>query len=112
MRLFYKEGVRIRGTCPEIVEGTMVVASVMNEAGYDCTITSGVEGSHSETSLHYDGRARDFRSKHILTPLAMEYQVRERLAPLGDFDFVVEDFGEDNEHFHLEWQPKGSKGHL
>ncbi len=119
MAIYYKDGVRIRGTCPEVLEAQHVVEQVFAEHGFDLIITSGLEGSHSNTSLHYVGHARDYKSKHISSvekKLLIRDEVKARLAPLGDFDFLLEDLGDDgpegNEHFHLEYQPKGAAGHL
>jgi len=107
----YKEGVNIRGTCPEILEGQMVVNEVLAQYGYITFVTCGREGSHSWTSRHYDGRARDYRSKHIHRDMLphVRNEIKSRLKPLRDFDFILEGLNGPNEHFHLEWQPKGER---
>lgn len=82
----------------------VMVASVhdtLKEAGYDCTITAGLDGKHSAGSLHYVGMALDFRTRVI--PGADREPLRAKIsARLGpDFDVVLE-----ADHYHVEYQPK------
>jgi hypothetical protein len=69
-------------------------------------LTSGDDSHHSNTSLHYAGNAHDWRSRHL--PADVKLQLRETVnQALGpDYDFILEDLGEDNEHFHLQYKPK------
>lgn len=69
-------------------------------------ITSGDDGTHKQNSKHYTGDALDFRSKHwggdydrFLAP------IRAALGP--DYDVVLESKGLDQEHLHIEYDPKG-----
>lgn len=78
-----------------------VVASVFNEYGYDCTITSAMEGEHSKNSLHYVGRALDFRTRDILSYNADAIVERAKGALGPDFDVVLE-----KTHLHVEYDPK------
>jgi hypothetical protein len=66
------------------------------------TITSALDGTHSANSLHYKGRALDFRTRDLSE--AEKQQVFERMkAQLGlDYDVVLEDT-----HLHIEYDPKG-----
>ena len=63
--MILKPGVRVRGVRPETVIGMMVVASVLAKHGYECVITSCTAGTHSRTSLHYQGAAFEARSRHL-----------------------------------------------
>ena len=97
--------VRIAGMVPEMVMANLVLASHWPE-GFDMVLTSANDSHHSHTSLHYAGAACDWRSKHL--PGSVKLELREAVNDaLGDdFDFLLEDLGGANEHFHLEFQPK------
>lgn len=105
MSLAIKHGVRIHGIRPEVVLAAFIVEGTMREAGYATTITSCVDGSHSNASLHYTGSALDIRTRDI--PADKLELLRTSIADrLGmDFDFILE-----ADHFHLEWQPKKPLG--
>ena len=63
---------------------------------------------HSPKSKHYLGLAVDFRTKHLLNDtlkLLVLNEVKRQLSPLG-FDVILESLGKENEHLHLEWDPK------
>ena len=100
MSLSLKKGVRL----PPAMAMSFAVTSVhdaLREEGYTCTITSGMEGSHSRASLHYVGLAFDIRTRTM--PSGELERIREKLAErLGDtFDVVLE-----STHIHIEHQPK------
>lgn len=74
----------------------------------DLVITSGHEDStrHSHTSFHYAGAAVDLRTHTIPRP-ALRQVVSSIAGRLGrDFDVILEDEGRDNEHLHIELQPR------
>lgn len=101
-----KPGVSIKGLRPEILLGVQICDRVFKEFNLTLVITEVTGGAHGFGSLHYVGLAVDFRCRHI--PNDMKHLVlqtcRDRLW--NEFDFILEDEGEDNEHFHLEYQPK------
>jgi hypothetical protein len=78
-----------------------IIAARFEQYGSPCTITSAFDGTHSRVSLHYGGRALDFRLWHV--PLEdhadLITQLKEDLG--RDFDVVLE-----NDHIHIEFQPK------
>lgn len=85
----------------------LAVNDIFSKAGYPCIITSCNDGTHSPNSLHYSDSAFDFRSKQISSTAEKENilnLVKEALTV--DFDVLLEDSGTDNEHFHLEYDPK------
>ena len=96
-----KPGVRILGLKPELLLGIMIVERGYAIHGIKCVITSIVDGKHSRGSIHYAGYACDFRTRNI--PAHMVDLVYKKLKEaLGaDFDFIYE-----QDHFHLEYQPK------
>lgn len=100
--LFLKPGVRITGMRPEILLAAVVAERVFEKAGFECTITSCMEGQHMIGSLHAKGAAIDLRTRHI--PQAAELrQIVDRIkACLGaQYDVVVE-----SDHLHIEFDPK------
>lgn len=95
------------GVTPQVFFALNIIEDVMryhkNEKYYDLIITSGSEASarHSVTSLHYSGNAVDVRCRDFTASekVKIRYSVNDRLGI--DFDFILE-----NDHFHLEYQPK------
>ena len=84
-----------------------VVNDIFNKAGYPFVITSCNDSTHGLHSLHYADAAFDFRSKHILKTEEKQQMlslIKEALT--ADFDVLLEDAGTDQEHFHLEYDPK------
>ena len=87
---------------PEI---TMIIPSVAARfeqcgASY-CMITSAMDGTHSEKSLHYKGLALDFRIKHLSRPDDAGRITANLRRDLGDnYDVVLE-----KTHIHIEYDP-------
>jgi len=106
--------VSIKGFNPELVLALIIVDQVMKEQGQEAIITSGSEEStrHGKTSLHYDGGASDLRSKCFAHPQSVLALCKEALGHNPDIDIILEYEGEDNEHFHIEWQPKRKSKYL
>lgn len=103
-----KGGVRLTDLCPQMALGAVIVAAVFERFGAECVVTSGNDSRHSERSLHYKGRAMDFRTK-FESLNGREQALRDAVKEaLGDeFDVVIEAIGTTNEHLHVEWDPKG-----
>jgi hypothetical protein len=97
-----KAGACVIGMEPRMVRACIVIGKVYAQFGpYTCVLTSGVDGTHSLVSLHYRGRAADFRFWNV--PEARRPALRDALkAALGkDFDVVLE-----KDHIHVELDPK------
>lgn len=96
-----KHGVNVTGLQPEMVLALMVVHSHYAKIKKACVITSGLDGVHSENSLHYVGRALDFRTRHIDT-VGQRKALTKRIAKaLGDeYDVIFE-----GDHIHVEHDP-------
>lgn len=98
----FKAGVRLEKLTPQMVLGAMIVAQVYLEVcGIVATITSGSDGDHSPTSLHYEGNALDFRTRDLppsRVPTVVE-KVRDRLGE--NYDVVFE-----KDHLHVEYDPE------
>lgn len=103
-----KDGVRIVGLRTEMVAALDVADGVFSqyvpdsESGRHTVVTSGVEGQHSWGSLHYQGAALDFRTRHLSEDeqVAVADEIGRQLGE--DFDVVLE-----STHLHIEFQPKG-----
>ena len=98
-----KQGVRLLGVHPAVILAAGIVDEVFNAlAGHGVTITGGIEGSHSRSSLHYIGHAMDFRTRRdgIDKTLANQIANELRARMPTDFDVIVHET-----HIHLEWQP-------
>ncbi len=105
MRL--KSGVKLSGLQPQTLLGMLIAEEVFAEFGVPLVVTSCNDGKHSAQSLHYNGRAFDARTKYPELDgreLELQTALREALGP--DFDVALEAIGTDNEHAHLEFDPK------
>lgn len=100
-----KAGVRLKELQPQTLLAMVVVHSILARSGTACVITSCNDSKHSERSLHYKGRAFDFRTKHYkFDKQALMQEIR---AALGDeFDVLLESLGLEQEHGHVEWDPQ------
>lgn len=97
---------------PHGVQGEIVLALVMIEpifraAGYECIITSLTDGLHGPTTLHPKGLAVDLRSHHlpVAGKAALLAAMREALPPY--YEVYLENPGQANEHYHVEYDYKG-----
>ncbi len=101
-----KSGVRLDALCSQMVLACVIAESIYAKYGYDCVITSANDSGHKVGSLHYKGKALDFR----LNSLKVEDRVKvvgELAVALGDdFDVLHESEGTANEHLQCEFEPK------
>lgn len=108
--LSFKYGVGLQGLVPQMVFASIIVDQVYGKLGvHECVVTSGNDGKHGPNSLHSrDGlcRACDYRTKIITRDIlgAIVSEVRVRLGQ--NFDVVLENLDEENEHLHVEYDPK------
>ena len=103
MALKIKKGVVLVLTNNRIARILDVVMGCFRLAGYDCWVTSGVEGKHKKTSRHYTLEAIDFRGNHMPEgerELLME-EIRTVLGP----DYMV--LSSNHGAFHVQYKPKG-----
>ncbi len=89
----------------------LIALQVVEEAfggfGLDTTITAGSDGLHKDGSLHYKGLALDFRTKDGAgLQKGIAQTVKARLEQAG-YDVIFEGIGTENEHLHVEYDPKG-----
>jgi len=98
------DSVELFGIRSEVVFALYVADEVYKELGVKegIVVTSGTDGKHSLTSLHYSGNAADIRTNTLpatASPATAAKMIKERLNV--DFDVVVEPT-----HIHIEYQPR------
>jgi len=101
-----KHTVDLRGLSPQCALAYAIIAPLFHKLKLECVITSATDGKHGDLSLHYMGKALDLRSKHLAPDdrSRMLNAIRDRLGP--QWDVLLEDYGKDNEHFHIEFDPR------
>lgn len=105
MRL--KPGVKFGNPIMAICLAAQVAESVFQKYGYDCIVTSVNDATHMANSKHYSDQAIDFRLKHIQFEFDKKKVASEIKESLGEhFDVILESLNTDNEHLHLEFDPK------
>lgn len=92
-------GCRLLGMQPELLLGLIVANDVFERAQYDMTVTCISDSKHSNSSLHYVGFAADISLPPIDNPGIIIKRIKDHLG--DDFDVVLE-----NDHIHMEYQPK------
>ena len=80
------------------------VEMVYKDIGAPCILTSGMDGTHSEGSLHYRGLAWDFRIWNVKDVPDLVKRLKKALDPMY-YDVVLE-----GDHIHLEYDPKQRRG--
>lgn len=102
--------VDVRGIKPELLIGLNILYSIWKEhlegIGTDMIITSLNDSTHSQTSLHYNGCAADVRTKAVDERNKASILREFKDSANEDFELILENEGMENEHFHLEFQPK------
>lgn len=102
-----KPGVKFGSKDQAMAFALVVVNSIFTKYGYDCVITSVNDSVHGTGSLHFSDAAMDIRTKHLPDKATKEKIVNEIRDSLPDaYDVILEHLGADNEHCHLEYQPK------
>jgi len=105
--ILLKPTVRFKRLRPEIYNTFPILEEIWLEhaEGAELVITSANDSTHSSKSLHYHDLALDLRSKNVTTPIKLKL-LEAMKARLAGFDVILEAFGKENEHFHLEYDPK------
>lgn len=96
-----KPGVDLCGLRPEMTPALLCMDRLYTAADYVLTLTSVVDGRHSEKSLHYRGLAFDCRTTAAGMPQATIDEIVEAArAALPGFDVL-----DEGDHLHVEWDP-------
>jgi len=104
--LMFKDGVSWRGISPQSALIVMTVHGAFESVDSDCIVTSMADSTHGFGSLHYIGNAVDFRTKHLDEPKKNLVIARIKESLPSECDVILESLGKENEHLHVEWQPK------
>ncbi len=96
-----KEGVRLQGLQTEMILALMIAEKIWESHGQEIVITSATDGPHSNMSLHYCGRALDFRTRYFVINVReiVFEELKESLS--SEFDVVLH-----KTHIHVEYDPK------
>ena len=99
--MYLKQGVNIQGVSIEMQIGLLIANGVYESYGHEMTVTSLLDGTHSNTSLHYSGNAADLRTRDIppADRATITADIKERCGV--NFDVILED-----SHIHMEYQPR------
>lgn len=107
-----KNGVSLKDLQPQMVLAALVVMDYFRSKGIpNMVITSCNDSTHMKGSLHYEGKAIDFRTHDITLSNRAAWLTGTFLKDIKDalgaeFDCIVEDISGPNEHLHIEYQPK------
>ena len=101
MSLEIKPGVTLLGLVPQMVVALIVVEDCYDSVNAHCTITAGNDGSHSITSEHYAGRALDFRTRELESPVAAALAKLIKQSLGRDFVVLLE-----ADHLHVHYKPQ------
>lgn len=101
-----KPCVKISKLQPQILLAWMIWCDLCRQHNMSAVISAGEDGKHQTSSKHYIGQALDFRTKHLGSTLRDALVSDLKQAAGENYDIVVEDVGGDNEHGHMEYDPK------
>ena len=105
-----KLGVHLWDLSPQMVLAALVVSEAYRAHAVDlCVITSANDGTHGPTTLHHKGQALDFRIHNVpqaSRPAVVEAIKRALLSGEGQYEVYWEAVGTEQEHLHVEWDPK------
>ena len=103
MTVHLKLGVDLHGCAPVVFDMIAKCHPVMSRYG-EFWVTSAKDGTHKETSLHYQGKAIDIRTRHMKPHEVLEaaQDIKRALGP--GYDVVIE---HAPPHLHIEYDPKG-----
>lgn len=97
-----KSGVHIDGVCNELANQIPIIVDTyrkeIGDYSYRVTITSAIDGKHSQNSHHYKGRAFDLRVRDISHREATKIadKLKHRLGT----------------NYHILWGDRGHKDHI
>lgn len=93
-----KEGAVIAGLDIKMQPCLVSAAKIWKALGQELVITSGLDGTHSPESLHYYGRALDFRTNYFDETTKANAAMLLENALGGRFDVVTH-----STHIHVEY---------
>ncbi len=95
-----KEGASLQGLDIKMRPVLIAADVIWKKYGQELVVTSGTDGTHSAGSLHYYGRALDFRTRYF-DKEELDKVFNSMCEKLNDdYDVVVHDT-----HIHVEYDP-------
>ena len=109
--IMIKPGVKIYGLRPEMAYCAVFVERVLNKHGIERIPASVTGKKHGRYSLHPVGFAEDDRTKHVMGSPEQRREILDQVIndlrkAVPQCDFVLEHFGQAQEHIHWEFDPK------
>lgn len=101
----FKEGVSLKGMTPQVLLALLVAEEIYKKRMLPLTVTSINDSTHKVGSKHYEGAAADLRTRGTGSARSLFNDIVKKLDPLG-YDVLLEFEGGDNEHIHIEYDPK------
>lgn len=101
-------GVKISKLHPKMEAAIIAVAASAKALNLPKpVITSGNDSTHMDGSMHYKGRAIDFRGNNITTVVGEKFRTDVAARLGGEYDVLFEVFmNAANNHLHVEYDPK------
>ena len=103
MFFYLKRGVNLYAIDDLLVDTLQTVYEAYLPWGTTPVMTSGCDGAHCENSLHYKGKAWDFRVFDLKQPQTVADDIRRRLKEKSPHYQVL--YGDKNhmDHIHIEY---------
>ncbi len=101
-KLYLKDGVSLVGLQIEMQVVLKEMDRLYAVEGENLWVTAGTDGQHSPGSLHYFGRALDFRTRFFSEAIALEIANKVRKLLPDNYDVVLH----KGSHIHIEYDPK------
>ena len=100
VKMKLKEDVVVQGLTNEILLAIIVSNDVYRELGHELTITSMLDGRHSNYSSHYAGKAIDIRTRTLTHDEAEKARLMIENRLTTDYQVLLE-----KDHIHLQYRP-------
>ncbi|WP_211219525.1 hypothetical protein, partial [Desulfovibrio aminophilus] len=94
---------------PRITNQYETIGRIFHENGAKVVISSANDSIHSPNSLHYKNLAIDIRAKKYNRTIMLKIQNKLSKELGKDYDVLYEEYPDDpdNNHIHIEYDPKG-----
>lgn len=101
MKIYLKQGVVFSGIDFRMFLIIAKIAAIFESYGENLTITSALDGTHLNDSLHYEGLAIDIRTRDLTKKFRTSI-VSILSATLDEGVDIVD----EGDHIHIEYDPK------
>lgn len=101
-----KSTVKLTGIRPEMAIADTIIRLIFMQHGFGCIITSALDSHEGRISFHNEGFGLDYRTKHIASKHILDQIILECKTALPQYDISLHSANTDNEHMHVEFDPK------